>query len=95
MSGIALLFASSALSFLVCGAIFAHLAAGQPSKPFAHAWAALSLQVALASVLAWALSAWAGRDQLALVALEWLMLICALLVGTSVGSSHTRTEQGR
>jgi len=88
--GTALLFASAA-SFLVGGTIFTRLAAGQPSKPFVHAWAALALQVGLASVLAWALGVWTGRDQLLLVALEWLVLVCALFVGTTVGSPHSRS----
>ncbi|WP_157480941.1 MULTISPECIES: hypothetical protein [unclassified Lysobacter] len=90
-AGTALLFASSAASFLACGAIFARLAAGQPSKPLVHAWAALALQVSLASVLAWILSVWTGHEQLLLIALEWLVLVCALLVGTTVGSSHRRS----
>jgi hypothetical protein len=94
-AGIALLFVSSAASFLVCGAIFAHFAARQPSRPFAHAWASLLLQVAVAAVLWQVLARGLGTVPLQLLALEWLVLTCSLLVGTSVGASHRRSTGQR
>ena len=39
---------SCLVSFIVCGSIFAHLSTSQTFKPFAHAFAALALQVAAA-----------------------------------------------
>ena len=84
-SGVALLAISSTISFLVCGAIFAHLAARQPIKPFAHAWAALALQAVAAIVLWQLLAQLAGSPPSLLIILEWLVLIGALLVGTSIG----------
>lgn len=92
-AGIPVLLASSAMSFSVCGIIFANLAAHQPSKPLAHAWAALALQTVVAAALAQALASWFGRTPLALVALEWLVLICAMLVGTAVGTSFRRSAE--
>ena len=89
-----LLLGSAIASFVVCGAIFAHLAARQASQPLAHAWLTLILQVVAASLLLQALADWPGSTPLLLVALEWLVLICALLAGTAVGSHVRRsTEQ--
>ena len=82
---------SCIVSFVLCGSIFAHLSARQSYRPFAHAWAALALQVAAASLLWLALTAWLSPTPLASVALEWLVLILALLVGTAVGSSLRRS----
>jgi len=79
--------ASCLVSFIVCGIIFAHLAVHQPFKPFAHAWAALLLQIAAAAALSQALAAWLGSIPVVTVALEWLVLCFALLAGTALGSS--------
>ena len=92
--GVAVLLLSAAASFALCGAIFAHLAAHQPFKPFAHAWAALLLQVAVASVLTQMLTGWLGKASPLLLALEWLVLVCALVAGTAFGSTlRHRTGQ--
>ena len=81
---------SCLVSFIVCGSIFAHLSTSQTFKPFAHAFAALALQVAAAVALSQPLAGWLGRAP-APVALEWLVLICALLAGTAVGSYLRRS----
>ena len=86
-SGIGPAIIGYASSFVVCGAIFVHLGIHQPSRPFAHAWAALALQVVVASALAQALVGWLSNASTALVAIEWLVLICSLWAGTAVGSS--------
>jgi len=94
-AGIRSLLLSSAASFLICGAIFAHLAARQPIRPFAHAWAALITQAAAAFVVWWVLARWADSSLSFLIVFEWLVLIGALLVGTWTGirlgrrQSHT------
>lgn len=80
------------VSFIICGSIFAHLSARQLSMPFAHAWAALALQVVVAVALSQALSGWLGYTPIASVVLEWLVLICALLIGTAVGLSLRRSN---
>ncbi len=90
-AGASITLVSCVVSLVVCGSIFTHLAAHQPSKPFAHAWAALVLQIAVAATLSQALVGWLGGTPMALVALEWLVLICALLVGTAVGRSLGRS----
>ncbi len=90
-AGLSTSLVSCLVSFIVCGSIFAHLSASQSSKPFAHAWAALALQFAAAVALWQALADWLGSTPIASVALEWLVLICALLVGTAVGSSLRRS----
>ena len=79
-------------SFLVCGSIFAHLSARQLYKPLAHAWAALALQIVSAVALSQALSSWLGDTPIASVVLEWLVLSCALLIGTAVGLSIRRSN---
>ncbi len=84
------LIASSVVSFVVCGGIFAHLAARQPSRPFAHGMTALILQIAVASILARTLPGWLGNAPLVYVFINWMVLVCALLVGTAVGSSLRR-----
>ena len=78
-------------SFMVCGSIFAHLSTHQPSKPFAHAWAALALQIIAAVALSQVLATWLGSIPVATVALEWLVLVFALLAGTALGSSVRRS----
>ena len=78
-------------SFAVCGSIFAHLSTRQLSKPFAHAWVALALQIAAAAALSQVLAAWVGGIPVATIALEWLVLSSALLVGTALGSSLRRS----
>ena len=90
-ASISITFVSYLVSFIVCGSIFAHLSANQMSKPFEHAWAALALQIAAAVALSQALAGWPGSTPIALVALEWLVLILALLVGTAVGLSIRRS----
>jgi hypothetical protein len=86
-AGVVVLLVSAAASFALCGAVFAHLAARQPFKPFAHAWAALLLQVAAASVLMLVLTGWLGNPSPLMLSLEWLVLACALLAGTAFGST--------
>lgn len=86
-AGAAVSLVSAAASFTLSGAVFVHFAAHQPFKPFAHAWAALVLQVAVASVLAQVLTDWLGKALSLLLALEWLVLVCALLAGTALGST--------
>ena len=85
--GVPALLLSTAASFALCGAIFTHLAARQPFKPFTHAWAALLLQVAVASLLTQVLTDWLGKASPLLLALEWLVLVCALVAGTALGST--------
>jgi hypothetical protein len=83
-SGVRLL-ASAAASFVFCGAIFAHLAAHQPSRPFVHAWAALLLQVTVGSVLTRVLMSWPVDTHLLLIAFDQFVLMCALAIGTMLG----------
>lgn len=86
-AGITWLVASAAVSFVACGAIFAIFAMRQPTKPFTHAWTALLVQVAVSFVLVSALDRWIGSTSWFTVALEWFVLVCALVVGTSAGSA--------
>ena len=77
--------AGHAASFLACTAIFAFFAARQPVRPFAHASCGLLLQILIALGLSALLATWLGNTQWSSVALEWLVLVAALLVGTSIG----------
>jgi hypothetical protein len=83
---------SAAGSFVVCAAIFAYFAKNQPNKPFVHAWLAVLVCVVLAGVLARVLADWLEAAPLFVVAIEWVALVLALLVGTSIGS--TRRHRG-
>lgn len=91
---VARLLGSAAASFIVCAAIFAHLAARQPSRQFIHAWAALLLQVVVGSVLAHVLMDWPGSAHPLIIVLEWFVLVCALAIGTVLGINlRHRTRQ--
>jgi hypothetical protein len=81
---------SSAISFLACGAIFAHFAASQCFKPFVHAWAALILQGLAGAVLLFALIRHLDGVPPVTIVIEWLVLVCALMAGTTLGSSWRR-----
>lgn len=94
-ANLAFLLLDAAVSFFVCAGIFAHLAARQPVKPFAHAWAALFVQVALAVLFSLALEGWLGMLSLPLLALDWLVLVCALLAGSVLGRSLLRVATQR
>lgn len=94
-ANLAFLLLDAAVSFFVCAGIFAHLAARQPVKPFAHAWAALFVQVALAMLFALALKRWLGMPSPLLLALDWLVLVCALLAGSALGCSLLRVAKRR
>jgi hypothetical protein len=84
------LVASSVISFLACGAIFAHLAAQQCFKPFLHAWAALILQSLAGAALLFALTRRLDNVPPVTLAIEWLVLVCALMAGTALGPSWRR-----
>jgi hypothetical protein len=79
------LLSSAAVSFVVCGAIFAHLAAHQPSRPFVHAWCALSLQVGAGALLTKVLMTGVDSTHFVLIALDWVPLIGSLFLGTLLG----------
>lgn len=80
----------TAASFAGCGMVFAHLSAYQPVRPFAHAWAALFVQMALAALGELALKPWFGMAPPLLIALDWMVLVCALLAGTALGCTLRR-----
>jgi hypothetical protein len=85
---LAALLGGAAASFVVCGAIFAHLGAQQPHRPFSHAWAALLLQVAVSMVLDQILTrwiSWIGSTPASLIALGFIVFVVSLLAGTMFG----------
>jgi cation transporter-like permease len=84
---------SAMASFLLCGGIFAHLAARQPRNPFVYAWAALTLQVAMALALGFVFAPKLGSTPPLLVILELVVLVGALLVGTPLGSTRRSSVQ--
>jgi hypothetical protein len=92
-TGIAFLLIDAAVSFSVCAEIFAHLSVHQSVKQFAHAWAALFLQAALSVLLALALKRWLGMPPARLLALDWRVLVCALLAGSALGFSLLRVAK--
>ena len=84
-SGASLILAGYAASLAICSAIFAAFAIRTPSRPFAHAWLGLLLQVLVAVLFSVAVSPWLGSTPWLSVALEWVVLVAALAVGTSIG----------
>ena len=91
----AVLLGGATASFVVCGAILAHLGAHQANKPFIYAWAALSLEVALGSLLAEVLArsmSLMGRTPLFLILLELVVSICALIIGTFLGTKLRKSR---
>ena len=86
-SGVAPLLLGTAASFALCVAIFTHLAVYQQFNASGHACAALLVQITAASVLAQMLTGWLGKASPVLLALEWLVLVCALIAGTALGST--------
>ena len=88
--GTASLLASSLASFLMCAGIFAHFAAHQPSKPFTHGLVALVLQAIAGMALFLAMAHWLGGTAGGSLSIEWFVLVCALMVGTVLGSVFGR-----
>lgn len=78
-------FSFHAVSLMVCGAIFFHLGNNQLYKPFFHAWGTLALEIAAAWMLALLLYRWFGSPDIIDVVFEYVLLICALVAGTSFG----------
>ena len=86
--------AGPAASFLLCSTIFAFSAIRNLVKPFAHAWLGLLLHVLAALAFSALLPASLGSTPWSSVALEWIVLIASLVVGTSVGIKF-RTRIGK
>jgi len=82
---IILLLGSAMVSLVVCGGIFVRLATHQPVRRWSHAMLALLVQIAFARVLALAASAWLPPSEPATLWLEAVVLLFALLLGTSLG----------
>ena len=85
VSGVSLILAGHAASLAVCSAIFASVAIRTPNRPFAHAWLGLLLQVLIAVLFSVAISPWLGSTPWLSVVPEWVVLVAALAVGTSIG----------
>ena len=76
---------STSLSFLFASTIFCYMASRQTQRPFAHATLALIVMLVLSLAVALALHLMAGSYfHIVLVTVEWLTLIAALIVGTSL-----------
>jgi biotin transporter BioY len=86
-SGTTWLLAGHAASFIACSTIFALFATRNPPRPFAHTLLALVLQAILSVVFSGALAIWLGSMPWSWVsvAMEWAVLVAALVAGTSVG----------
>ncbi len=79
-------FGSNFVSFAVCGAIFALFASRQSVQPFKHAWTSLFIDQAAGLLFAALVGSWLGtKPSLLLSTIGLIALICALLVGTSIG----------
>lgn len=78
-------FSFHAVSLVLCGAIFLHLGRHQSFKPFVHAWAALAVEVAAAWGLVLVLYRWFGMPCMIDVVYEYILLVWALVAGTSFG----------
>ena len=74
-------------SFLVCGLIFFHLSFHHLNKPYAHALAVLAMDFSVSLALGFLLYPWLGALEFKTVLLGNLVLILALITGTSLGSN--------
>jgi hypothetical protein len=92
-SGVAVILAGHAASLAVCSAIFAANAIGTPNRPLAHAWLGLLLQVLIAVLFSVAISPWLGSMPWLPVISEWVVLVVALAVGTSIGIGLRHRER--
>ena len=86
-AGIGWFVGSSAASLVACGVIFAGFAYRQNVKPFLRAWVALLLYGVAGLILELVLPDWLTSVPPVFVAVEWFVLICALLAGTTLGFS--------
>jgi hypothetical protein len=78
--------AGKSAAFLVCSALFAHLAYVQSLNPFGHALMALAVDVGAGVMLSSLLLAFGGgRIYHLFVALDYVILVCALIAGTLLG----------
>ncbi|MGY0653096.1 hypothetical protein ACW7GZ_14805 [Luteimonas sp. A537] len=92
-SALAQLLLGSLASLLLTTAIFWAMATRTDARPFVHACLALTLVVALSLALASLMSYLFGtKPHLVLVAVEWITLLVALLVGTTLGIRRRGTS---
>lgn len=77
--------------FAACAAVFAHLAAHQPLRPYVHAGLVFLVQACGAILFSMVMPDWLrASDPTILVLLAWLVLVCALLAGTGIGRKLQR-----
>lgn len=89
------LLAGHIASFAVCTTIFALFAFRTLVKPFTHAWLGLLLQMLVAGILWVVLALWPEGTPWDLVLIEWVVMVAALLAGTSFGiRMRRRTSRG-
>ena len=74
-----------ALSFILCGIVFAISAFRQASRPFTHAWIALFIYFLTGLAFAQAIEPWVGSTPLAAAAMGMLVVTSSQLLGTSLG----------
>ncbi|WP_129582938.1 hypothetical protein [Solilutibacter tolerans] len=86
-------FAGHAASLVVCSAIFAFFAVRNSARAFAHAWLGLLLQALIGLAFSLTLSILLGDLSWTSIALEWVVLILALAIGTSIGISVRNTSR--
>ena len=84
----------SAISFLACLGIFFHLGANQVHRPFMHGCLALGLYAVVSLVFAIAAERVAGSVPAVLVAIEWLGLVVAAILGVTAGRVAGRRPRG-
>ena len=72
-------------SLLICGTIFLHLGTHQLYKPHVHAWIVLAIESAAGVALGLLLYPWIGVVEFNDVLLEYIILVSALIMGTSLG----------
>ena len=76
---------SVCLSLALSGAVFSAMSYRQAHRPFLHALSALLLMAVLSLALAAAFPALLGSTPIVLIALDWVTLAVALIIGTSFG----------
>jgi hypothetical protein len=79
---------------VLCGTVFTLFASRQPIRPFTHAWIALLVHLLAGFALAQVAGPWLGSISMASVVVGVLIVVCALLGGTSLGI-YLRHQSGQ
>lgn len=80
-------------SLLICGTIFFHLGTHQLDKPLVHAWVVFAMYFTAGVALGFLLYPWIAAMEFNDILLEYILLVSALVIGTSLGVKLRKTSK--